>query len=443
MSATGPKTSYAFVDDQSPRITYDGPWFNELQVENAWNNTLSLANSSGSSATFKFNGNRVGVLGFVFFEDEANAPISQYQVDDSSPSTFQPTKQQNGSEVTFFLSPLLADGDHTLILELASNGAPFFIDAIAYNMSSQPSTTSGASQPTIVTTVIETPSSTASSSGHTSSGSSDLVGPIVGGVVGGITLITCAWLAFYFLYWKRTRRRALYQYHTTSTHDDWDSDTKPFRGSYGPPPRKSVFPYATAYPPPPPSSTRSVSVYSTADFPQFPSPEPSPRAPSRQTSYAASAPDTASSYSSSAPSASSASSRGTVLTLVGAGTAPLRIAPKADSKKALEAGAGDAERAVQQHEDSGLRFDVAGPSGTSHDDGADKAAVSVPEELPPGSSKLVSIVRGVRIRHVVFRFEDNMYTRDTAANKGWTEKAIQLFTEGYSGDSSDTFARSA
>ena len=159
------------------------------------------------------------------------------------------------------------------------------------------------------------------------------------------------------------------------------ADTKPlFRGSYGPAPRESVLPYATAYPPPPPS-IRSASVYSTADPAQFPSPEPSPRGPSRPTSFAASAPDTASSYTSSAPSASSASSRQTVLTLVGAGaagTAPLRIAPKGDSKKALEAGADDAERPVQQHEDSGLRFDVAGPSGTSHED-----AAAVPEELPP------------------------------------------------------------
>lgn len=160
----------------------------------------------------------------MLFEDESNAPISQYAVDDGSPSTFQPTKRQNGTEVTFFLSPLLADGDHTLILEVVSNGAPFFIDAIAYNMSAQPSTTSGSSQPTIVTTVIETPSSTASTSGRTSS-SSDLVGPIVGGVVGGIALIACACLAFYFLYWKRTRRRALYQYHATNTHDDWDAGT--------------------------------------------------------------------------------------------------------------------------------------------------------------------------------------------------------------------------
>ena len=56
MSVTDPKTTYAFVDDQSPRITYNGPWFNEIGVDGAWNDTLSFANSSGSSATFKFNG---------------------------------------------------------------------------------------------------------------------------------------------------------------------------------------------------------------------------------------------------------------------------------------------------------------------------------------------------------------------------------------------------
>lgn len=62
MSDNG-STKYAFVDDQSPRITYSGQWFNEIDVDGAWNKSLSLANTSGSSATFKFNGEQNSCLG--------------------------------------------------------------------------------------------------------------------------------------------------------------------------------------------------------------------------------------------------------------------------------------------------------------------------------------------------------------------------------------------
>ena len=151
---------------------------------------------------------------------EQGAPVSQYMVDDGSPSVFQPTDDQNNTAgVTFFLSPLLADGDHILTFQLNSDGSPYFVDVIAYNMSTTPTSTGG-SQPTIVTTVIATPTGATSPSGGSSS---SLVGPIVGGVVGGITLLVCAFLAIYYLYWKPTRQRAHYDYHATSTNDDWDS----------------------------------------------------------------------------------------------------------------------------------------------------------------------------------------------------------------------------
>lgn len=62
MSDNG-STKYAFVDDQSPRITYSDRWFNEVDVDGAWNKSLSMANTSGSSATFKFNGEQHPFLG--------------------------------------------------------------------------------------------------------------------------------------------------------------------------------------------------------------------------------------------------------------------------------------------------------------------------------------------------------------------------------------------
>ena len=46
---------YVIVDDQSPEIQYQGKWANEV-VPAAFNSTLSVTTTAGSSAFFKFNG---------------------------------------------------------------------------------------------------------------------------------------------------------------------------------------------------------------------------------------------------------------------------------------------------------------------------------------------------------------------------------------------------
>lgn len=164
------------------------------------------------------------------------------------------------------------------------------------------------------------------------------------------------------------------------------TDTKPlFAGTGAAINQQSSLPYSTAATPyhPPPPSTRSLSVYSTSSesqvqFQNVHSPEPSPALPGALAALPHRN-DTASSYSSSAPSVSSTSSRTTVLTL--AGTQPLRISPR--DRKAAEAGLRDEqnERPLTLHQDSGIRFDIAGPS--SQPSGSSHAAEPVPEELPP------------------------------------------------------------
>ena len=46
---------YVIVDDQSPQIQYEGRWFNEV-ASNAFNSSLSLTTTAGSSAIFNFHG---------------------------------------------------------------------------------------------------------------------------------------------------------------------------------------------------------------------------------------------------------------------------------------------------------------------------------------------------------------------------------------------------
>lgn len=48
-------TSYAVIDDQSPLVTYVGEWFN-VDIDEAWNNSLSTSSKKGATATVKFRG---------------------------------------------------------------------------------------------------------------------------------------------------------------------------------------------------------------------------------------------------------------------------------------------------------------------------------------------------------------------------------------------------
>lgn len=177
--------------------------------------------------------------GPVLFTKEQGPPVAGFILDgEGSPSLFSPPDSLNNTNTTFFLSPLLADGDHTLNVTLLSDGVDFFVDAILYNMTKGATVTAtgGSSnlnaQATITKTLILQPTGV---SGATQNGSSVPVGPIVGGVVGGITLLVCSFLAIYFLYWKPTRSKANYSYHATHLDDDWDSSGAWYLQSHGVP----------------------------------------------------------------------------------------------------------------------------------------------------------------------------------------------------------------
>lgn len=176
-------------------------------------------------------GNRVSVVGAVTFTNATGAPISQYVLDDGSPSVHVPPVSKNNTlPVTFFLSPLLADSNHTLKITLISANAPFFLDYILYNASAADSTSASASglRPTIITTVVAAPTNVAQAA---AGGSSVAVGPIVGGVIGGVALLVSAVLAWYFLYWRRRG-----QGYRKTAREDYD-----VLGAGTPPPRAFWF----------------------------------------------------------------------------------------------------------------------------------------------------------------------------------------------------------
>ena len=163
------------------------------------------------------------VEGLALFTKDQGPPVSEYVLDDGSPSLFAPEDSVNGTITTFYRSPVLVEGVHTLNISLLTDGVPLYIDLVAYSIDESAAASAMAAdsgpRPTIITTIIQAPTSAAMASQN---GSSMPVGPIVGGVVGGVALLVSAFLAIYFIYWKPTRDRSAYYYHTTATGDDWD-----------------------------------------------------------------------------------------------------------------------------------------------------------------------------------------------------------------------------
>jgi hypothetical protein len=142
----------------------------------------------------------------VLYQDVNDPPISTYSIDGQTPGVFIPSQAENNTFTTFFVSPQLSDAQHTLTVSLASDGVPFFLDAILFNATSVAQVTSaGQQQPTIITTVIVAASSAPQVSAAAASTKTH-VGPIVGGVVGGIAILVSALLAWYFFCVRRKSR---------------------------------------------------------------------------------------------------------------------------------------------------------------------------------------------------------------------------------------------
>ncbi len=343
------------------------------------------------------------------FSDYNNPPISAYSLDgNNDPSLFVPESSANNTlPVTFYYSPELADTQHTLNITVVSNNVNFLLDYILVgsttteDSAATPVGSGSAShiQPTIVTTIVAAPTSAAE---NTSSGSSLAVGPIVGGVVGGVALLVSAFLAFYFLYWKRRHGHGRpYYYHSTSPGDALESgkyldlldsqttltklppetyESKPFSHSSDPPhpqPTYSDLPY-------PPSSAAELSrptfvapsVVSSARYNTADNYEPVVLYP-----LGSAGPISVGEYSASSASRSTRTSAFRIANPSSRaehveGTAAVPLTPA--ERKATEAGLRSKPEDVQQHSDSGYRFDSGGESSSSG-----LISSQVPAESPP------------------------------------------------------------
>ncbi|PIL28497.1 hypothetical protein GSI_08535 [Ganoderma sinense ZZ0214-1] len=129
------------VDDGDPGIEYRGAW-----THNPWGNqsvnygsSVTFTNTSGSTATYRFQGTAIAVFGAFEMSGTYNVH-SSYSIDDGTATDFIPADtfvvfQYNQK---FFQSGTLSNDEHTLVI--TNLGEEFWLDYLVVTQS-PPSTT--------------------------------------------------------------------------------------------------------------------------------------------------------------------------------------------------------------------------------------------------------------------------------------------------------------
>jgi len=115
------------VDDRDPRLAYQGSWFTTTDP-NDYNSTATGTKTAGSVVKFAFNGTLVSVYGTV----DSESSSSTYTLDDSVPVVF--TSPQSSSPIynePFYTSPPLSPGEHTLTINITSDG-DYWLDYLRF-----------------------------------------------------------------------------------------------------------------------------------------------------------------------------------------------------------------------------------------------------------------------------------------------------------------------
>lgn len=232
-------TTIVVDDSNTAQITYKGDWFPTAGLSE-FNYTSHGTLEDGATATLVFNGTSVAVFGTID-TTEGNS-TSTYVLDGSTvPSIFTPNLTSTVLyEQLFYQSPILPDGQHTLVVTFAGSAAPFWLDYFSYTCP-YASTPTATPTPTLTATPMATPSpsftatvtvtaptSTVTATvilsvpvpSSTSTGVSPATQPsnamvkvkvpaaaIAVGTIGGFALLAAVLLMF-FLCWRRRRRRS-------------------------------------------------------------------------------------------------------------------------------------------------------------------------------------------------------------------------------------------
>ena len=154
-------------------------------------------------------GTLVAVVGLVGSADVNGVPTTAYAIDGVLAGNYTPVTPRPGYVLvnkTFFTSPTLDPGVHSLVITNVNGTAPnmFWLDYLLYSPSHAEASTNatGSMAASAVSTTI-------AAAGMGASSSKSSVAPIAGGVVGGLAAIGIAGtLAWWFLRRKRARAHA-------------------------------------------------------------------------------------------------------------------------------------------------------------------------------------------------------------------------------------------
>lgn len=156
---------------------------------------------------FSHKGTYIQVIGSIGTTAGDGMPVTSYVLDDGEPTTYTaPETSKTTFRQTFYTSPQLSDGEHSLTVNLISNGSTYWLDyfAVTQNKASLPSSSS-----VLATTIsIETSSpTTASESPDHGTGSRSLQPGAIAGIVLGVLVFVGAVIAVIWLCVRRSRTR--------------------------------------------------------------------------------------------------------------------------------------------------------------------------------------------------------------------------------------------
>ncbi|EIW61143.1 uncharacterized protein TRAVEDRAFT_43970 [Trametes versicolor FP-101664 SS1] len=216
------------VDDQDPRVLYSDGWGHQSDAPSAYDDTLSTANREGMTLTLKFSGTLVAVVGCGGDVAAYGYPSVSFLIDGQNYGTRVDTPSLTGSyyNITFFVSPTLPDGEHTLVITNLNGTQPntFWLDWFWYTSSAVSNSTSGkasAAAPSTTTSgsistsllsntallsQLPAPPATNTPVSANLTGNHQNLGAIIGGSIGGVAALLLAILGVWFL--KRRSARS-------------------------------------------------------------------------------------------------------------------------------------------------------------------------------------------------------------------------------------------
>ncbi|KAI0832928.1 hypothetical protein BC628DRAFT_1309689 [Trametes gibbosa] len=134
------------VDDQDPSVVYSPGWGFDSNATLAYDGTLHSATAEGLTVSFTFTGTLVAAMGCGGDTRNSGFPSVSFLLDGMSYGIREDSTALNGQfyNVTLFVSPNLAPGEHTLIITNLNGTRPntFWLDRFWYISSDATNTTS-------------------------------------------------------------------------------------------------------------------------------------------------------------------------------------------------------------------------------------------------------------------------------------------------------------